>query len=170
MRFGTLFLLFSLLLMVACRTSKSPSVSNKNLDESNGKPSISASKKAKAVIQEARRYIGTPYKYAGMDRNGIDCSGLVCQSFSEIGIILPHQSTQQSKLGKSISLNSLIPGDLVFLGSSKGSKKITHVGLVSVVGNGKIMFIHASTQKGVLEENLLERWYKPLFIKGVRLF
>jgi hypothetical protein len=42
--------------------------------------------------------------------------------------------------------------------------------LVSNVENGKIMFIHASTQKGVIEENLLDKWYKSLFLKAIRIF
>jgi cell wall-associated NlpC family hydrolase len=132
--------------------------------------SISPSKKASNVIDAARKYLGTPYKYSGTDKHGIDCSGLMCRSFGEIGITLPHQSEEQSRLGKPVKINELQPGDLVFIGASKGSNKITHVGLVVSVGNGKVIFIHASTKKGVIEENLLEKWYQPLFIKGVRLF
>ena len=158
--------------MVACNSSKTPSSSTNSLTEGKGKSneSLSPSKKASNVIDAARKYLGTPYKYSGTDKKGIDCSGLMCQSFSGIGITLPHQSTEQSRLGKPLRLNELKPGDLVFIGAKKGSSKITHVGLIVSVGEGKIMFIHASTKRGVIEENLLEKWYEPLFIKGVRMF
>src|SRR5687767_2335268 len=33
------------------------------------------------VISTARSYRGTPYKYGGTTRIGMDCSGLLCQSF-----------------------------------------------------------------------------------------
>lgn len=171
MKLRCLLFLLPVLLLMSCGTSKVPSSSN-HLTEDNKKTSesLSPSKKASNVIEAARKYLGTPYKYSGTDKNGIDCSGLMCRSFSEIGITLPHQSEEQSRLGKPLKLNELKPGDLVFIGAKKGSNKITHVGLVVSVANGKVMFIHASTKRGVIEENLLEKWYQPLFIKGVRLF
>lgn len=172
MKLQYLIFLFPLALLMSCGTSKVPSSSSNNLTNGKSKTtaSISPSKKANNVIEAARKYLGTPYKYSGTDKRGIDCSGLMCRSFSEIGITLPHQSEEQSRLGKPVKINELQPGDLVFIGAKKGSNKITHVGLVVSVGNGKVIFIHASTKKGVIEENLLEKWYQPLFIKGVRLF
>lgn len=156
--------------MVACRSSKTaPKSSNRDKDEEKH-TALSTKKKIKTVVLSAREYIGTPYKYAGMDKNGIDCSGLICVVFGEVGIEMPRQSTEQSKVGSEVEFEKLKPGDLVFTGASKGSKKISHVGLVSNVEEGKIMFIHASSQKGVIEENLLEKWYKSLFIKGIRVF
>ncbi len=156
--------------MVACQTSKTSNTSNLTNGKAKPSESLSPSKKASNVISAARKYLGTPYKYSGTDRKGIDCSGLMCKAFSEIGISLPHQSEEQSRLGKPLKINELIPGDLVFIGAKKGSNKVTHVGLVVNVGGGKVIFIHASTKRGVIEENLLEKWYEPLFIKGVRMF
>ena len=157
---------------MSCGTSKVPSSSSNSLTSGRDKTtaSISPSKKASNGIEAARKYLGTPYKYSGTDKRGIDCSGLMCRSFSEIGITLPHQSEEQGKMGKPVKIGDLLPGDLVFIGAKKGSSKITHVGLVVSVGSNKVLFIHASTKKGVIEENLLEKWYQPLFIKGVRLF
>ena len=31
-------------------------------------------------------FIGTPYRYGGNSRNGIDCSSLIQQSYAKIGI------------------------------------------------------------------------------------
>ena len=162
-----------LLIVYSCTSSKTSVKTNYTSGSHNsGKPAgpIAAGKKAGEAIQAAKKYLGSPYKYSGMDRNGMDCSGLICRSFNDIGVVLPHQSSEQSKLGQSVSLNDLKPGDLVFLGASRGSNKVTHVGMVVSVSGGKIMFIHASTKKGVIEENLLEKWYETLFIKGSRLF
>ncbi|MBC7390037.1 MAG: C40 family peptidase [Opitutaceae bacterium] len=160
--------------LYSCKSSKSTYTITKN---PSGNKSLAkaltvpaSGKNAEDVIHSAKKYLGTPYKYSGMDRSGMDCSGLICQAFNDVGVNLPHQSAEQSKLGKSVSLKDLKPGDLIFLGATKGSDKITHVGMVVKVDNGKIIFIHSSTKKGVIEENLLEKWYQPLFIKGARLF
>ena len=155
----------------SCRSSKTGSSTRNTIsEERKGENAISPSKKAASVINAARKFTGTTYKYGGMDRKGMDCSGLVCNAFKEIDVQLPHQAAEMSHLGKSVKMDDLEPGDLIFMGPSKGSKKVTHVGIVTSVSHEKIMFIHASTKRGVIEENLLEKWYEPLFIKGGRLF
>ena len=156
--------------MVACQSSKTGRRSSYLDKEDEKHTSLSTKKKINKVVLSAREYIGTPYKYAGMDKDGIDCSGLICVVFNEVGIVMPRQSQEQSKVGSEVEFDKLRPGDLVFTGTSKGSKKISHVGLVSHVAEGKIMFVHASTQKGVIEENLMDKWYKSLFLKAIRIF
>lgn len=158
------------LLVIACRSGKITTTSSQGANDVKKVELVATpSKKAGSVINAARKYVGTKYKYGGMDKSGMDCSGLVCNAFKEVDIQLPHQSAEMSKIGKSLKIFELQPGDLVFMGASKGSKKVTHVGIVTSVSSSKIMFIHASTQRGVIEENLLEKWYEPLFIKGGRL-
>ena len=122
------------------------------------------------VISTARSYRGTPYKYGGMTRIGIDCSGLLYQSFSAIDYELPRNSTAQSQIGPSISEKELQKGDLVFFGPSRGSNQITHVGLVTEVDKPKeqVTFIHSSTRLGVIEDNLYSGYWNGLFIKAVR--
>ena len=43
---------------------------------------LSQRQKVNSVISEARTYIGTPYKWGGNNRKGIDCSGLLVNSFT----------------------------------------------------------------------------------------
>ena len=52
------------------------------------------------VIDEARSYIGTEYKWGGNDSEGIDCSGLLVRSFESVGMRLPRTTAQQIELGK----------------------------------------------------------------------
>ncbi len=69
-------------------------VSTKKL---NTKESISS------VINKARTYIGTPYKWGGSSSKGIDCSGLLVRSFQSIGINIPRTTSEQIYLGKKVN-------------------------------------------------------------------
>ena len=130
---------------------------------------LSRTQKVEKVISTARSYTGTPYRYGGMSRSGIDCSGLLYMSFKSAGITLPRTAKMQSKTGKRVSIDQLRPGDLVFFSAKKGRRKITHAGLVTYRrGNTLIQFIHSSTSRGVIEVNLLNKYYHGIFVKARR--
>ena len=124
-----------------------------------------------SVIGNARTYIGTPYKWGGNDKKGIDCSGLLVRSFESVGIKLPRTTSQQIDLGKKVSLKKSKEGDLVFFAFGKSKRKVTHVGLVSNrKNNSDIKFIHASSSKGVIETQLIRDYYLNRIRKIKRVF
>lgn len=136
--------------------------------------SCSSSKKARTqkidrIIMEARSYTGTPYRYGGMNRTGMDCSGLLVRSFESAGESIPRTSKEQSKYGKAVGKYELQEGDLVFFSNKKWKRKITHVGLVTEVkGKNSVTFIHASTKLGVVETEFFVDYYQKLFVKARR--
>ena len=146
-----------LLLLFGCKASKKISESEDQVTK---------------IIQTARSYMGTPYKWGGTSRSGLDCSGLLLISFRSAAIDIPRTSADQSKMGKEISLHELRPGDLVFFAAkNRNRRKITHVGLVtSVQGKHDVQFIHASTKLGVVENNIYTDYYKHIFVKARRVF
>ena len=123
-----------------------------------------SSDKAEKVISTARTFIGTPYKYGGMTRSGMDCSGLLINSFTVVKVNLPRSSEAQSKVGTQVKMNELKPGDLVFFATGNKKNEITHVGLVTdVKAKDNIKFIHASSKLGVVETNLFAEYYQKRF-------
>jgi probable lipoprotein NlpC len=117
------------------------------------------------VISTARTFIGTPYKYGGTTRAGMDCSGLLINSFKAIQVSLPRSSEDQSKVGQHIDdMSDLQPGDLVFFATGEKKRKITHVGLVTErKSRNEIKFIHASSSLGVVETNIFQEYYEKRF-------
>ncbi len=163
-------LLISVVLLASCKSTKTITSSSSTKSTLSKKRS-SRNVKSDIVINTAKNYLGTLYKYGGTSGKGIDCSGLVYLSFKEIGLDLPRVSKEQANTGKAVKLSQLTRGDLVFFATGKG-RRITHVGIVSKVNNDgqDTTFIHASLSKGVREDKLYSAYWRSHFVKATRVF
>ncbi|MEZ4826864.1 MAG: NlpC/P60 family protein [Bacteroidia bacterium] len=118
------------------------------------------------VIKTALSYVGTPYKYGGMNRSGMDCSGLVCTSFKAVNKSLPRTSSEMAASGRSLPLSKVEPGDLLFFSSNNGTR-INHVALVTKVRGEEIEFVHSTTSRGVRVDNMDDPYWSVRFRKAV---
>ena len=131
---------------------------------------ISRQEKVDIVVSRARSYVGTPYKFGGTTVLGMDCSGLLMRSFEAIDVYIPRTASEQSKMGKKVTISELKPGDLVFFKTLKRKGRVTHAGLVTDTRKkDQILFIHSSSSRGVIEADLMTDYYRKAFTKARRL-
>ncbi len=152
-----LFILTCLTTLSGCRLFKKENRSNTNSATIN------------LLISTARQYTGVPYKSGGTDKRGMDCSGLIFTTFKQVGVDLPRISYQQANIGTNVTLAQVRPGDLVFFATNKSNKSINHSGMITEVkSDNEVFFIHASTSKGIREDNLFTDYWRKCFVKAKR--
>ncbi len=127
-------------------------------------------KKTDAIVDYAKSFEGTRYKFGGTTKKGMDCSGLVYTSYKKEGILMPRVSRDMATQGKRVSLNKINKGDLVFFKTNKSSNKINHVGLVVESNRGEVLFIHSTSSLGVIISSLDERYWKNSFVEVRSMF
>ncbi len=116
------------------------------------------------LYQSLYDWLGTPYKYAGSSKKGIDCSGFTKAVFMEaFDFKLKGSSRDIYKKCETIAKEELFEGDLVFFKINKS--QISHIGIY--LQNG--YFVHASVSRGVMINNLSESYYKKYFYSGGRI-
>ena len=106
-------------------------------------------------------WYGTKYKYGGMSKAGIDCSGFCNILYEQVyNKEIKRTTSMLSKEINKVNKRKLKEGDLVFFNISK--KKNSHVGVY--LKNNR--FVHASTSKGVLISSLDNPYYLKTYSKG----
>lgn len=92
-----------------------------------------------AVIETAKRFLGTSYLWSGTSPKMLDCSGFAKTVYLLNGLVLARDASQQCLTGEPVDVagndwSRLQKGDLVFFGTGR----VTHVGIY--IGDGR--FIH----------------------------
>lgn len=114
---------------------------------------------------QLNRWYGTPYRYGGLSRSGVDCSGFVYLTFRDrFNLQLPRSTRAQTDIGTRIDKDQLLPGDLVFFKTGRGENGL-HVGIY----DSDKQFIHASTSKGVIRSSLDNSYWQKVFWQARRL-
>jgi lipoprotein Spr len=108
-------------------------------------------------------WIGTPYRFGGSSRKGIDCSAFTKQLYSDVfNLTIRRSSRDIFSMVDPVGKDDLKEGDLVFF--KIHSRSISHVGIY--LGNNR--FAHASS-RGVAISSLDDAYYSRYFYKGGRM-
>lgn len=116
-----------------------------------------------ALLDHYRAWRHVPYRYGGLSKRGIDCSGFVHVTYRDLfGIRLPRSTTVLAESGRATSRDNLETGDLVFF---RTGRRTRHVGIY--ISGGR--FMHASKSSGVMLSSLDNPYWAEHYWKSVRV-
>lgn len=128
------------------------------------------------MIALARQCIGTSKYQRGAKPSEapfiVDCSSFIKWIYGVRGIWLPRRSIQQRELGKTVGLNEVVAGDVVFVSGwidyyhDDPADGVGHVGIVT--GEGTV--IHAEGKKNNVVETSLDAFASHRGFRGVRRY
>lgn len=119
--------------------------------------------KRKKLVDTALKYLGTPYKYTGTTKEGMDCSGLVYRTaLDALSYKLPRSSSAIAAAVKRLKKDEKPKiADLIFFNTSGSG--VSHVAIYL----GKKRFIHSASsgaRRGVIISSLEEPYWKNCFL------
>lgn len=156
-RYPYFILLFLVMVLASCGSRKYAVRSDTKASKA---ADAMANLKSRQLYKFITDWTGVKYRFGGLDKQGIDCSGFAFLLEKEIyGVTLPRISRDQANFARKKNYNSLQEGDLVFF--SFGGGNVDHVGVY--LNNG--FFVHASTNRGVIVDDLNLPAYQKALVK-----
>ncbi|MES2279623.1 MAG: NlpC/P60 family protein [Bacteroidota bacterium] len=115
------------------------------------------------LFQFVYDWIGTPYRFGGASKKGIDCSAFTKELYEKVfNMDIKRNSRDIFSMVTPVAKDDLKQGDLVFF--KIHSRSISHVGIY--LGDGR--FAHASS-RGVAINNIQDSYYSRYFYRGGRM-
>lgn len=113
------------------------------------------------LFREVATWVGTPYKSAGADKSGADCSGFVNAVYDKVyNISLPRQTSKIYERSSRIDLEDAKTGDLVFFRTDgKTNQTPNYMGIYLKENRFVVM-----SSKGLKFENMSSSYYKKNFV------
>ena len=156
-RYPYLIILFFVMVLASCGSRKYTVRSDTKASKA---ADAMANLKSRQLYKFITDWTGVKYRFGGLDKQGIDCSGFAFLLEKEIyGVTLPRISRDQANFARKKNYDSLQEGDLVFF--SFGGGNVDHVGVY--LNNG--FFVHASTNRGVIVDDLNLPAYQKALVK-----
>jgi len=115
------------------------------------------------LFQFVYDWVGTPYRFGGSTKKGIDCSAFTQELYTKVfNMDIKRSSRDIFSMVTPVGKDDLKEGDLMFF--KIHSRSITHVGIY--LGDGR--FVHAAN-KGVAISNISDEYYSKYFYRGGRM-
>lgn len=112
-------------------------------------------------LEQCKQYLGTPYKYGGISKTGMDCSGFIYTSAKQsLGIKLPRRAEDLYNATERLEKEQLQPGDFLFF---KAANTVNH----AAVYIGDDEFIHSASdgpKTGVIISKLSDSYWNTTFV------
>ena len=121
------------------------------------------------LVDQARKYIGTPFKHRGRSARGLDCAGLIVRCYEDLGSPIPDLSLYgrtpfrdglmehvRSVADEEVAVSQMQPGDVAVIAFAKDPH---HLAIVADDVFGGLSLIHADgtvTVSRVVESRLTE--------------
>lgn len=135
--------------------------------------SVSASEVADRIIDEARKWMGTPYRRGGNGPKVFDCTGFTKFIYGKFGYELGRTVPAQAGDGRELigKLSDLQKGDLLIFATRANKRRMGHAGIfIGLDSTGtNFQFIHAAVHGGIQVNNLKETYYRDRFLGARRL-
>jgi cell wall-associated NlpC family hydrolase len=126
----------------------------------------------KLYIKEARKYVGTPFKHQGRDKNGMDCIGIITVPLNNIGFF-EYDNINYRRYGLGgeiieilnkycyeISIYSkLEPGDILMFSKGRSQHLAIYTGE---------SIIHANNSVGKVTEHILDDYWMAMVSRVFR--
>lgn len=153
-----------LMLLTACSSAPHQVPEKSTVKVSQIRVDLNDSEKVKQILNHQHkdwRYV--QHNMGGTSKKGVDCSGLVYQTYrTKLGVDMPRSTEYQSRMGQAIKKEQLRAGDLVFFKTGVFTR---HVGMYMDRGD----FLHVSASNGVMISNLEDTYWKRAYWKARRI-
>ena len=159
---GIVFLLGLLMIAFGC-TKVQVEYVPRQVARPQDQPVSTVSMVEQRLMDQYRRWRGTPYRSGGMSRRGVDCSGFVVITYRDLfGRQLPRTTEEQEEVAREIADRRRQPGDLVFFKTGLFAR---HVG----IWLGDWRFLHASSTDGVTLSQIDSGYWQEHYWKTARV-
>lgn len=112
--------------------------------------------------QQYSEWEGTPHRWGGMSKQGVDCSAFVYITYREkLGYTPPRTTESLTQWGRQVDHRRLQPADLLVF---RTGIKARHVGIY--LGNRQ--FMHVSSRRGVMISSLDDHYWNQRFWQARR--
>lgn len=116
----------------------------------------------KAVVETARQYLGTQYRWGGRSTAGIDCSGLTSESYLLNGILTYRDAKIEPGFPvHEIPKDEMLPGDLMYfpghIAMYMGNGRYIHS--TGKIGSGGVVINSLNPEAEDYRADLMESWY-----------